>query len=89
MEERDQQRKERRALIEAEKQRKEEARLVSCLFFDGLFLVFFFYLVINWVDSRLFNIEILKVFTYYFFLILLNILLSRNDEHIHKELFRV
>lgn len=51
MEERDQQRKERRALIEAEKQRKEEARLVSCLFFDGLFLVFFFYLVINWVDS--------------------------------------
>ena len=42
MEERDQQRKERRALIEAEKQRKEEARLASCLFFDGLFLVFFF-----------------------------------------------
>ena len=65
MEERDQQRKERRALIEAEKQRKEEARLVSCLFFDGLFLVFFFYLVINWVDSLILKFLKLSLITFF------------------------
>ena len=39
MEERDQKRKERRALIEAEKMRKEEEKLVRCFFLYNFLLI--------------------------------------------------